>query len=247
MYYLMTELQQKYWEISPSKIEGYHHNYYIETLNKDELSVDFNPTREMVRISLSIASEGKKEYITTLKNGIVLQEREGSTRRPVELSSKISRFTEYFYHLNNPSILQAIGGNFNLPKVPKEPYSPPPKLYRKFLHQSISPWQAFKKYIHKKRLIEKKKRSFLERFLKRLPNEIIDICLGSLLFAIGSQGYLSLTELACLSGFYGIFCGALDWLWRQRSPFLPKVFLFIGISIFTFYTHVQYRFWGIYV
>ena len=239
-------LKKRHWQVGPSLRRGYYYNYTIQTIEGDDLSIDFNPLDKVVRISLCPARENRKEYVTTLKAGTILQSREKLTKYSLDLTSRLSPFANYFSRLQNPALLQAIGGNFHLPKAPSgmHLYS---RLPIRFLRQPQNPWKIFKKYIERKRRLEAEERPRLQKLWRRLPNELFDISIGVLLIWIGSLGYLSLTELAFFSGCYGIFCGAVDWVWRQRPPFFLKTAFFVGVSSAIVYVQVQYRMWALYL
>ena len=239
-------LKSEEWHCAPSILENYQHNYSLSLENRDFLSLDFNAARKMVHISLSLASEGGREYVATIKDGNILQERERISRLPVDLSWRLDPFIKFFGQIPDLSPLRAIGGNFGIPKLLSKdnPYNL--RIYELYLPRS--PWRLLKKYLEKRRAQEALACSRLQKLWRRLPQEAFDLGLGTIMiYILGFKGYLGFAELACLSGFYGIFSGAFDWLWRQRSPFIPKVAFFVCISVLLVYWQVQYRMWAIYL
>ena len=234
------------WRVALSSFTGYQNNYSLAFKNGDFLNLDFSPTRKMAHISLCLASEQGREYTATIKNGYVIQERERISRSPADLGLHLEPFTELFAQIPAPSLLRVIGGNFGIPKILAKNNPHNLRIYNLYL--SRNPWQLLKGYLEKRRAKEAKACSMLKRLWQRLPQEACDLGLGAfVLYILGLKGYLGFAELACLSGFYGIFSGAFDWLWRQRSPFIPKVAFFMGVSILLIYWQVQYRMWAIHL
>ena len=81
-----------------------------------------------------------------------------------------------------------------------------------------------------------------------MPAELFDTTLGLLiLYLFYIDNMLGMMALAGLAGIIGIFSGAIDWVWRQRTPFLPKVIFFLLISAFNLHQHIQYRIWSIFI
>ena len=240
------ELQSEAWRMAPSSLEGYQNNYSLIMENGDFLSLDFSPVRRMIHISLSLVSENDREYTAAIKDGHILQERERISRAPVDLEPRLAPFIKFFAQIPDPSLLRVMGGSFGAPKIlaKDNPYNL--RIYKLYLPRN--PLKQLKEGLKQKRLKEAKPCSRLRRLWRRLPQETFDLGLGALMICIlGYKGYLGFAELACLSGFYGIFSGAFDWLWRQRSPFVPKVAFFIGVSMLLVYWQVQYRMWAIYL
>ena len=238
------------WRVSDSERDGYIYNYFLETFlspgKGTTVNVDFNPVRNMVRIQLNSAAEANKEYVAIVKSGNVLQERENISREPLNLTSRISPLSKHFCQLEETGILHVINGNFQLPKssilYKKE------LLYKKnFFIKKQSIRQFIKNHLAARRHAESQARGFVQKLLRRLPNETFDGGIGALFFLAFSQGYLSFSQLALAFGFFGISSGAVDIFWRQRSPFIPKVAFFVGCSAAMVYTQVQYRMWAIYL
>ncbi len=239
------------WWISPASQEGYIYNYCLETSPStdqgDKISVDFNPSRNMVRIKLTLAAEMAKEYIAVIKSGNILQQRENISRKPLDLTSRISPFAKYFCQLDEPGILQVIDGNFQLPKATTTYPKKELKYSKSFFKTGPSLWQLIKRHLVAKRQAESQLRGFGQRLLRRIPQESFDLSIGGLSFWACLQGYLDFAELAFVCGFLGIFGGAIDIFWRGRNPFIPKVAFFVGVSAVIVYFQVQYRMWAIYL
>lgn len=238
------------WRVSPSRIAGYYRNYYAITPEGDEISVDFNFPRQMVRISLKREEERGREYVAVIKSGTILQEKDLAGRRALDLTSRIYPLRKYFALLHDATLLKAIGGIYNIPTQPlhlvqndgRYSYADRFPMVR---DQNLLQW--IRDHLARKRELENREAPAYIRLIRRLPDELLDISLGMLLIIAYLQNYLSLTELAGFAGFWGIFSGAMDWVWRQRDPFLPKVVLMLAVSGGAVYYQIQNRIWGIFL
>ncbi|MCB1172583.1 MAG: hypothetical protein KDK39_03405 [Leptospiraceae bacterium] len=237
------------WKGGPSAEEGYHRAYTTSTYEGDQLQVDFNYPRQMARISLKLAAEGMREYVAVIKSGTILQERESVGRRSMDLQHKFQPHLPWLALLPDSALLEVIGGNYGIPTqsafANRSGYGPALPVYPG--REPFSLLQVFKKYLQQKREREEKARGWLRKLWRRLPGEAFDLGLGGLLIWLFSHGYINLTELAGYSGSLGVFCGAWDWLWRQRDPFLPKVMALAGLSAWAVYWQVQNRMWAIFL
>lgn len=245
-----TPVQQ--WQSRPSQHEGFARNYYTETPEGDVLEVDYNFGRRMTRISLRVAVEHGREYVALLKGGTILQEREVASKRTVDLTSRLGPLRPLFAVLPDEGVLQAIGGNYGLPTEP----ALPPEMRQRGPGTDILPITTrfsvlgwIREYFRRKReaTLDLREQPWYIRVLQRAPAEVADLSLGMLLYWAFLQQMLNLTELAGYLGALGLFSGAVDWVWRQRDPFLPKVAALLAASGCAVYWQVQYRMWGIYL
>ncbi|MCB1324229.1 MAG: hypothetical protein KDK35_03335 [Leptospiraceae bacterium] len=237
------------WKANPSAQEGYTRNYSTETADGDIISVDFNFARQMVRIALSVAREHHRQYIAVIKSGTVLQERELAGKRSLDLTSRIAPVAGYFRFLPDEMLLRSIGGNYGVPLLPDLPGSSYAREHLPIhpLRQKFQPLRSLRRYLTRKRERALRPRGPVRRFFRRLPAEIWDLTLGGLLCLAYTWGGLNLTELAGYLGVAGLVCGAWDWVWRQRDPFMPKVLAFMAASGFAVYMQVQHRMWAIFL
>ena len=178
-----------HWKEKPSMLEGYYQNYTLETEKGDTIQVDFHMQRRMVRINLELAGEPGCEYVTTLKSGTIIQERESRTRRTLDLTSRINPLEKYFSSLPNADILQAIGSNFNFPYESRKKSSSF-NVPRNFVKSrfSFNILENIQENLEKRRYTEGLPASTIERFLRRLPSEFFDLCIGGIAFWLGSLG-----------------------------------------------------------
>lgn len=238
---------RRLWRASPSKLEGYTRNYQTTTEQGDVIDVDFHYARSMVRIQLQVARENGKQYVAVIKNGIILQERDFSGNRSVDLTSRIGGLKNQFQFLPDNNVLSALDGLYGLPEKNSIPLG--------FERKPIN-WDLFKPrrlrdilsdYLKKKKEKERAIRSPLRRFLRRLPSDVLDLSSVVALFYLFSKHYLSAGEFAFLSGFTGLFTGAVDWFWRQRDPMILKITILLGVAAWAVWYEVQMRIWGVFI
>lgn len=239
------------WKSRPSQHEGFARNYYTETVEGDLLEVDFNYGRKMTRISLKVASENGREYVALFKGGTILQEREVAGKRSLDLTSRLAPLSNYFQFFPDETVLQSIGGNYGLPTQPALPALRGSRRESDVLpiNSRFSVLRWILDYFRRKR---EASRELLEqpwyiRAFQRAPAELTDMGIGLVLYYAYLQNVLNLTELAGYLGALGLFSGALDWVWRQRDPFLPKVAFLLAGSAGSVYIQVQHRMWGIFL
>lgn len=236
------------WKGTSSKVVGFYKNYSLKTDNGDTIELDFNPQRAIVQIKLSLDSENGREYISIIKSGTIIRERDIAASRTVDLYKRINQFKQYFKYLRDDQVLKSIGGNYGLP-IEVENF---PNFSRKLTDdfsriKKLSLLDLIRSYLRKKSERENLENSAIQRFFRRLPSEVFDLSIGAGLIWSYQQGIIGITSLAGYAGFTGIFLGAVDWLWRQRVPFLPKVLIFQTIGLYAVYFEVQNRVWGIFI
>lgn len=245
-----AELESKLrnmWQVRSSDQEGFTRTYFTSTPAGDELEVDFHFARKMVQIRITLAEEHGRQYTAVIKSGTIIRERDITSRRALDLTSRMYPLREIFGYLPEEMVLRVIDGSYGIPNRPyldagERAHRLPIPLFS----GQLSLRDRLKKYLDQKREVEGKL-SALQRFVRRIPAEISDLALGSLLLWGFFQDYLTLIEFAGFCGFLGIFLGAVDWLWRQRSPFLPKVILLLTGSLLAVYYQIQYRIWGVFL
>lgn len=234
------------WKVQHSKREGYYRTYSMETPEGDSLEVDYNHARSMVHITLTLEAEHGRQYIAVIKSGTILRERDFTSARPVDLTRRMQPFAPFFSFLRDEGLLRSIGGTYGIDTAPAALDGP-----RRFprLHSFEVPglWERLVRYLERKRNQEQQWRPWHERALRRAPAELADLAVGGLLLGLFAGGWLGIVELAGYCGFWGILSGALDWLVRGRSPFLPKVAGLMAVSFVAVYVQIQYRVWSIFL
>ncbi len=246
----MNERDLRYlWNVRPSAEEGYSRCYFTETAEGDRIEVDFNFGRAMARVTLTLNREFGRQYVAVVKSGTILQERDITSRQPVDLTSRIAPLGPLFGAIPDEALLRSLGGNYGLPRQPS--FTVPRS--RRYGSGDLLPldrlnvFALIRRYLQKKRNIEALPAPFYARWLRRLPDEILDLSLGCGLYFAYTLGFLQLGQFAVATGFLGLFTGAIDWVWRQRAPFLPKVAILLAASVAAVYYQVQYRIWGIFL
>ena len=227
------------WKVKASAREGFYRTYYTTTPDGDEIVIDFNNTRAMTRIQLTVASEGGRQYFCVIKSGTILQERDMTVGRPLDISSRIFPFRFLIGSIPDDMLRKAIAGNYGIPlTVPKA------KRARLVVRKKPS---RIRRLLALKRQRERQPLTPFQRFLRRLPAEAFQTGCVTALAMSQLHGWLTLAQFACLVGFFGLWSGAYDWVVRQTSPFLPRVAAMLAISAYSVWTQIQYSLWGIFL
>ncbi|MBX7057179.1 MAG: hypothetical protein K1X75_03870 [Leptospirales bacterium] len=235
------------WRASPSEQEGYQRCYQTETADGDRLQVDFNFSRRMARIELSLQAERNRTYIAVVKSGVVLQERELSARRSLDLTSRLLPMARYFEHLPDAMLLQSLGGAYGLPATLSAASLSARRWNERYpLQRRFRLWRWMRERIERRRQVWLQLTPW-QRLLRRFPEELLDLSAAAACGIGYMSGYLSLTELAGAWGALALFSGGVDWTLRQRDPFLPKVLALLMASAWAVYLQVQYRMWAIFL
>ncbi len=235
------------WKVKPCERDGYYRTYYMDTPDGDHLEVDYNHSREMVQINLTLEREGGRQYTAIIKSGTIIRERDVTSARPVDLTSRLGAFHKNFGYLREEPVLRAIGGNYGIPGQPFAFKIPRLNMMPDLSLRKLNLLERLRNYLQKKRIDEQKPRPFLERIVRRMPAEMLDAGLGILVVWAYFAGFINITELAGFAGFLGLLTGAVDWVWRQRNPFLLKVAVLLGVSAAAVFHQVQLRLWTIWI
>lgn len=236
--------ERRKWQSLFSSRPGFESSYSTVTPQGDDLNVDFNSRLPMVSIRIRPAKELGNEYVALIQDGKIMRQYEASSGRFLDLNARIRPLAFCFENLPNQAILQAIGRNFGIPSSNRlDAWEVTARAIRR-KGQSARP-AALKGYLQERRRAEQAARPFWRQLLHRLPAEGLDISLGVVAYWTLSTGFFGAVEAALLLGFLGIFFGGLDWAWRQRSPFLPKVLLFLLAGFLIIYLNLQYRNWAL--
>ncbi len=235
------------WKVQPSRREGYYRCYSVVTAEGDRLEVDYNHGRSMVHIQLTLEAEHGRQYVSVIKSGTILRERDATSSRPTDLTRRMAPFAPLFSFLRDEGLLRSIGGTYGIPVAPA--VVAPPRLFGRALPSLQMPGllERLRRYLEERRRDEERSRPWRERVLRRLPAELGDACLAGGLLGCGFLGWLGMGELAGYLGFWAILSGAIDWLIRGRSPFLPKVASILVLAAGVVYVQVQYRMWAIFL
>ena len=201
----------------------------------------------MVQITLRLHGEHGREYTSIIKSGTIIRERDVTSSRAVDLTSRIYPYRHYFGLLREDMLLRTVGGNYGIPHEPYQVNLPRILHVPEFRLDKLNLLERIKNYLKKKRHKEQEELPFYKKIIRRIPSEMMDISIGGVLFWAYIMQYISIQELAGFSGFLGIASGAFDWVWRQRNPFLPKVIMLLGMSSLAILYEIQYRSWSIFL
>lgn len=229
------------WKVKPSRREGYHKTYYTETAEGDSILIDFNNVRQMVRIQVTIESEGGRQYACVIKSGTILQERDLTVGRPMDITSRIAPLRFFIGSIPDDMLRSAIRGSYGIPLN-----GPSPGMRRaRIVHTRKVPRMQL--LLRRKRARERRPGTMWQKVFRRIPAEGFQIaCVGT--FALGYlHNLLGMAQFACLVGFFGLWSGAYDWLVRDKSPFLPRICCMLGISGYAIWLETQYKIWGIFL
>ncbi|MCE9599335.1 MAG: hypothetical protein K8S54_15330 [Spirochaetia bacterium] len=235
-------LQLPLWKVKPSERDGFHKTYYTVTPDEDQIIIDSNHARQMVRIQLTIAREGGRQYACVIKSGTILQERDITVGRPMELTARMFPFRQLIGAIPDSMLRRTIGGNYGIPTTaPASTGTGRVRLVR------IPRVNRFQRFLRKKRAAENRPGAWYQHLFRRLPAEAFQVgCVCALALGYFHQ-LLSTAQFACLVGFFGLWSGAYDWLVRQKNPFIPRVAGMLGVSAYAVWLQVQYRIWGIFL
>ncbi len=229
------------WKVKPSRREGFHKTYYTETAEGDQILIDFNHARQMVRIQVTVEAEGGRQYACIIKSGTILQERDITVGRPMDITTRIAPLRHFIASIPDDMLRKTIGGNYGIPIT-----GPMPGMRRaRLVRQRRVP--RLQRFLRKKRARESQPASLFHRILRRIPAEGFQIaCVGGLALAY-LHNLMSIAQFACLVGFFGLWSGAYDWLVRAKNPFLPRIVGMLGISGYSIWLETQYKIWGIFL
>jgi hypothetical protein len=221
-----TEVYRSKWKRNKTLPKGFSKSFRQTTPSGDELQVDYNFHENLVRLSLSVSLEKGRNYITTIKNGTIIRERDVSNGMNSSLKKKFLPFREIFSSIPDNDILETIGGVYEIEKQELQKY----ESDREIEVTNNSKEEKLTKIHFKDKL-----KSFYRNLRIRILDDLYDTLLGiSLCVAI----YLHFFDMVLLGfslGFMGLFFGTLDWTLRSRNPMLLKVLSFLFSGGYYFY------------
>lgn len=244
---LLTSRMLHIWKAKPSRREGYYRCYFMDTPQGDHIEVDHNHLREMVQITVSLSSEQGREYTAVIKSGTIIRERDLISGRALDLTSRIHPFHPYFGYLREEAALGAIGGNYSIPRGPYRLRAVSLPRIQLELPRKLNLLERLRRYLQTRQKQEQSPRSTVATLVRRAPAEMLDLGFGGFVLLAYLNQWINIAQLAGVIGLLGVATGLVDWIWRQRSPFLPKVMLLFGISFLAAYEQIQYRIWGIFL
>jgi hypothetical protein len=232
-------LFRKWWKISRKRTHGYDKSYIAKTPEGDTLRVEFNHKEDIVKLSIQEASDKKKEYISIVKKGTSIREKEVSSNANSSFKRKLYRFKDVFSSLPDDDILESLAGIYNLSLVSRgvEETDLTSDSSGEFSTKQSIPGETFfqrlKRYAFPP---SSKNKSFLKTLKERAWCETADLILGASASFFVYYYYYDYVILGLALAALGFFFGALDWIIRNRDPLLLKVLLFSCVGSYYFYT-----------
>ncbi len=222
------EVFRSWWKRNRSPNKGFSKSYRAVSPLGDIFQVDYNFHENLVKLSLSLASEKSKSYITTIKNGTIIREKDSLNGTSKSLKKKFVPFKNIFSSIPDKDILSLLIGIYEISDIQ-------PDLDHS---EKIAAIPSFDKDS-----VEKKTLSFREKLSKqyaslklRVLDDFYDSILGiSICLAIYLH-YFDFVLLGFALGFMGLFFGSIDWIIRNRNPLFLKVISFLFTGGYYFYT-----------
>lgn len=241
---------RRIWRARPSRREGFNKTYSGKFADGSAIEIDYNFAREMVRIEYSPADEAERIYIAVIKHGVVLRERDFATNRVVDMQRRIRPLARYFQYFPDNHVLRSLGGVYGLPTESLAPVASSTRELFRHPFRRNAEGQAFRSsvrgYFDRKRATERAKRSWLQRFRRRLPADLFDLGLSALPLWMFFQRGASPEGFALMLGTLGFATGAVDMLWRQRNPLVSKLLFYLLPAAGTVWLKFQLEEWAIF-
>ncbi|XDD51495.1 hypothetical protein AB3N59_07100 [Leptospira sp. WS92.C1] len=229
---------RRWWKKESPPARGYTKSYSATTPSGDILQADLNFHEKKVRLTLEIAGENGKIYISTVKDGVVIQEKDLSNGRMIPIHSKLAPFQEIFSCLPDPDLLSTLGGLYGISKNPLGQNE----------ERTQRPWETSRRYDHifgidrertfLQRIFSRErnyKEPWIVRFKKRFWSECADLFLGTSCGICVYYGYTDFYLLGFSLAVFGLLFGGLDWILRKRNPLFVKVLLFMSLGSYFYY------------
>ena len=232
---------KEWWKRQTPGSSGFQRSFIAETPLGDIIQADLNFHEKLVRLTLEVSRERGKTYISTIKNGSILKEKDLSSGRNIPLYNKFYPYRDLIACIPDPDFLEAISGVYDiyLPDFPQresERYRESTKYDHIFGIRRESYWQKFLRQWREERIRNKIAKGPLgKRIKKRFFGEVHDLLLGAGISAAFYFHYFDYVILGLILGTMGVFTGGLDWWLRKRNPLLTKVLLFLTAGSYFFY------------
>ncbi|MCB1178938.1 MAG: hypothetical protein KDK36_15240 [Leptospiraceae bacterium] len=225
------DLYRTWWKRARPTTQGYQKCYQAKTPTGDLLQIEHNFHEGLVKIQIEPSSEKGSCFTATIKKGTIIRERDVHNGTSLSLKKKIHPFRIIFSCLPDEDILDAIGGKYEIIKIP---------LFRKQKESSELPEVSpIKKESFWKKVIQKRKDSTSSGWRKlkeRIGDDLKDAVFG---FSLCTAIYFHFFDFVIVGwslAIAGFLFGGIDWLLRKRDPLLTKVLIFFGTGSYFFYT-----------
>ncbi|MBW7857917.1 MAG: hypothetical protein H3C43_06445 [Leptonema sp. (in: Bacteria)] len=237
------------WRVQPCKRDGYNKTYVGQFPDGSSVQIDYNFARELVHIDFRPEEDPERLYFSIIKRGVLLQEREFSSNRTVDLNRYLRPLNSYFQYFPDNHVLRSIGGIYNVPAESKVGQNQKRRdlfQWNKFRQRTIQDiWQDF---IKSKRIEETKQslKPWYKRFLHRLPADFIDVLLSVVPISLFFKNQMNPELLALTLASMAFVTGSIDMVFRQRRPLITKAVLFLLPAAALVWLKIQLEQWAIF-
>jgi hypothetical protein len=227
------DLYRTWWKRARPVTQGYQKCFQAKTPTGDRLQIEHNFHEGLVKLQIEPATDKGSCYTATIKKGTVIRERDVNNGTSVSLKKKIYPFRIIFSCLPDEDILETIGGNYEIIKIP---------LFRKKVEDQVElsriatpQKESFWKRVFSRRSNVSKK-SYLQKLKERGLDDLQDSILGLSLCSVLYFHFFDYMILGWSLAVIGFLFGGIDWLFRGRDPLLAKVLIFFVAGTYFFYT-----------
>jgi hypothetical protein len=217
---------RSWWKRNRTPARGFYKSYKAVTPSGDTLHLDYNFHENLVRLSLEPSNEKGHSYVTTIKSGTIIRERDMFNSQNTSLKKKFLPFKDIFSCISDEDALSSILGVYEIYKPSLENKSVEAKQTESILPQDDLAVE----------ILEGKWKLFYRKFRERFLDDLYDCILGVSLCAALYFHYFDFVVLGFALGFMGVFFGSIDWLMRNRNPLILKVLSFLISGGYYFYT-----------
>lgn len=231
------ERMRKWWRRENPPPKGFTKSYSAETPSGDKLQMDLNYYDQIVRLTLELGDENGRIYVATIKNGMVIREKDLSSGRPAHLSGKIGPFSSLISCIPDSDLLECMDGAYGVSKTPlgapirkesSDNFNFSTKYDAIFGIVRENWWERF---LRRRR----RKESLWVRFKRRFWSELMDLSMGTAAGVGVYYAYFDYYLLGFFLAFLGLLFGGLDWIMRRRNPWILKVMGFMSLGTYFFY------------
>lgn len=184
-------------------------------------TIQVEVNRNLGRVRITCSNNADNSYQSIISNGVILREKDLSKQPSGFIEEQISKYSVDINSLPDDQVLKIIGGNYNiLTEFKGTIYSTTSKVYFWKKKRSLLPflkhkWQSFLLFVK-------------SWFRKPAWIDIID---GLFAFSVGYFIYqinFSFLSAGIVTAALALSFGYMDWLVRQRRPYVLKIlFLFV--------------------
>jgi hypothetical protein len=239
------------WRKQKPRTPGFIRAFIMETPLGDILEAEFNFHEKLVRLTAEIKEEKGRIYAATIRNGVVLQEKDISAGRAYPVFRKIWPFRDYYSALPDKDLLACVGGSYDI-FPPNSHDDSPEAAYRRERRNDagfstrydsifgIVRETRFQRWRRRRREARRSLGTPWERFKRRVWGDLQDFCLGLGAATLVYYTYYDYVLLGASLASVGMVAGLMDFLVRKRSVLFTKVLSFLSLGSYFFYSGYVY-------